>query len=75
MYDINRIAPDSTAKTVFTKTEMRLLDHLVPVKSKSHKKTIKKYLTLVAKLGGYLNRSHDPPPRQYGRVARIPEVN
>jgi hypothetical protein len=59
---INRIRPDSTAKTVFTKTEMRLLDNLVPEKNKSHKKTIKKYLTLLAKLGGYMDRSHDPPP-------------
>ena len=59
---INRISPDSTAKTVFTETEMRLLDHLISVKNKSQKKTIKKYLTLLAKLGGYLDRSHDPPP-------------
>jgi hypothetical protein len=57
---INRISPNSTAKNVFTKTEMGILDHLVPVKDKSN--TIKKYLTLVAKLGGYLGRSHDPPP-------------
>lgn len=59
---INRISPDSTAKTVFTETEMRLLDHLISVKNKSQKKTIKTYLTLLAKLGGYLDRSHDPPP-------------
>jgi len=59
---INRTAPDSTAKTVFTKIEMRLLDHLVPVRNKPHKNTIKKYLTLLARLGGYLDRSHDPPP-------------
>jgi len=59
---INRIAPDSDAKTVFTKIEMQLLDQLVPVKNKSQKKTIEKYLTRLAKLGGYLDRSHDPPP-------------
>ena len=59
---INRISPDSTAKTVFTETEMRLLDHLISAKNKSQKKTIKKYLTSLAKLGGYLDRSHDPPP-------------
>jgi hypothetical protein len=59
---INRISPGSTAKTVFTETEMRLLDHLISAKNKSQKKTIKKYLTLLAKLGGYLDRSHDPPP-------------
>ena len=41
---INRISPDSTAKTVFTETEMRLLDHLISVKNESQKKTIKKYL-------------------------------
>ena len=39
---INRISPDSTAKTVFTETEMRLLDHLISVKNPSQKKTIKK---------------------------------
>jgi len=59
---INRTAPGSMAKTVFTKTEMRLLDHIVPLKNKPHKNTIKKYLTLLAKLGGYLGRSHDQPP-------------
>lgn len=59
---INRIAPDSNAGTVFTKIEMQLLDYLVPLKNASQKKTIKRYLRLLAKLGGYLDRSHDPPP-------------
>lgn len=58
---INRVAPDSPADTVLTKTEMHLLDHLVPVRNKSHKTTITKYLTRLAKLGGYLDRLRDPP--------------
>jgi hypothetical protein len=59
---INRTAPNSPAKTIFTKTEMQLLDHIVPARKKSPRNTIKKYLILLAKLGGYLDRSHDPPP-------------
>jgi len=53
---------DSTAETVFTDAEMYFLHHLVPEKNKSQKRTIKKYLTLLAKLGGYMDKSHDPPP-------------
>lgn len=59
---INRISPDSSAKTVFTETEIHILDQLVTVKNKSNKKTVSRYLTLLAKLGGYLDRKHDPPP-------------
>jgi len=59
---INRTAPDITARTVFTKTEIKLLDHLISTKEKSHYNTINTYMTLLARLGGYLDRSHDPPP-------------
>lgn len=54
-------APTSIA---FTETECQLLDHLVPdrAKARTAKKTLSAYIIKVARLGGYLARSSDPPP-------------
>lgn len=59
---INRIDSKADAKTVFTETEMALLDRIISCKNKTRKKTVGRYLTLLAMLGGYLNRKHDAPP-------------
>lgn len=59
---INRVAPGISAALVFTSTEISLLDKLVANKDKLHRKSISKYLTKLAMLGGYLARSNDPPP-------------
>lgn len=59
---LNRTSPELPAKLVFTDIEMKLLEHLVPTKSGSRKKTVGRFLTLLARLGGYLNRKQDLPP-------------
>lgn len=41
---------------------MKLLEHLVLEKRASKKKTTGRFLTLLARLGGYLNRKNDGPP-------------
>jgi hypothetical protein len=61
---INRSASNVPASAVFTSTEQRLLDHLVPDRpqDRGRKKLLSIYLTKVARLGGYLARATDPPP-------------
>lgn len=61
---INRAAARAPASAVFTRTERQLLDHLVPDRAcdRSHQESLTKYLTKVARLGGYLARAKDPPP-------------
>jgi hypothetical protein len=59
---VNRVSPDLPANLVFTETEIKLLEHLVPVKGGSRKKTVGQFLIRLAKLGGYLNRTRDAPP-------------
>jgi hypothetical protein len=45
-----------------TATEISLLDCLTSDKDSSRPKTLTHYLTKIARLGGYLARSSDPPP-------------
>jgi hypothetical protein len=61
---INRSASNAPAAAVFTTTERRLLDHLVPDRNTASatNKPLSSYLTKVARLGGYLARASDPPP-------------
>ena len=61
---INRSAPNAEPEIALTRTETRILDQLVPDKSHSppEKKTLSPYLIKIAKLGGYLARTSDPPP-------------
>jgi len=59
---VNRVSPDLPARLVFTDTEIKLLDHLVPMNDSSRRKTIGRYLIRLAKLGGYLARTLDAPP-------------
>lgn len=58
---LNRVSGDLPAKLVFTDIEMKLLEHLVPTNG-SRKKAVGRFLTLLARLGGYLNRKQDLPP-------------
>lgn len=58
---INREATNVTAKMALSELEMKILDHLKPDK-KQERKTLAHYITKIAKLGGYLARSSDPPP-------------
>jgi Transposase DNA-binding/Transposase DDE domain len=59
---VNRVSPDLPARLVFTDTEIKLLDHLVPMKDSSRRKTIGPCLIRLARLGGYLARTRDAPP-------------
>lgn len=58
---INREGATLPAELVLSETEIKILDHLKP-DSKQTKKSLSTYLTKIAKLGGYLARSSDPPP-------------
>lgn len=61
---INRVAADMPAKAALTKDEIKILDHVVKDKPKDvgEKKTLSTYINKIARLGGYLDRTSDPPP-------------
>jgi Transposase DNA-binding len=61
---LNRSARPATAKLVFTEMEIALLDRLVPDAKQASPsgKTLSSDLTKLARLGGYLARTRDPPP-------------
>jgi hypothetical protein len=59
---VNRTSPELPAGLVFTDTEMRLLEDLVPTRDGSGGQTVGRFLTVLAQLDGYLNRTRDGPP-------------
>lgn len=60
---IKRSAPASPAAVAFTKLEIKLLDRLIAKReTMSRRQQISEYVTKLARLGGYLARSGDPPP-------------
>jgi len=61
---INRSAPQAAPGLVLTAPEIALLDRLVPDKARARTgaRTLSSYLIKVARLGGYLARTRDPPP-------------
>lgn len=59
---INRTSPQASAALVFTDAEIQLLDHVDPKPPRTPKNTVSDYLYAVARLGGYLSRTHDLPP-------------
>jgi hypothetical protein len=59
---VNRTNAASPPSTVFTSTEINILNHLAGQTPISGKRRISHYLMIVAKLDGYLARGHDPPP-------------
>ena len=61
---INRSAPGARPDLVFTALELRVLDTVVkdPPKTGRQKRSLSFYLTKLARLGGYLARTSDPPP-------------
>ena len=61
---MNRTAPDVRPEVVFTALELRILDRVVkdiPHADRS-KRSVSRYLTKLAQLGGYLARNSDSPP-------------
>src|ERR1700761_3234452 len=63
-YDDQSLVPNASPDLAFTSLELRLLDQLVKEKKyqKSHTYPLSIYLIKLARLGGYLARTHDPPP-------------
>ncbi len=61
---MNRVAPDSSPLIALTRTEVQLLDRLIPgAKGKRRQVAVlSRYLSKVARLGGYLARRSDSPP-------------
>jgi hypothetical protein len=60
---LNRSDPNASPSLALTKTEIRLLDHIVPHKSASaDRNSISRYTIKIARLGGYLARARDPAP-------------
>ena len=61
---LNRSDSGMPARHVFSKTERRLLDHLVPDRAvdRAVKRSLSFYITKLARLGGYLARVDDSPP-------------
>jgi hypothetical protein len=59
---VNRTNPKTSVDTVFTDTEIAILNHLSGDPEQTPPRNIAHYLLAVAKLGGYLNRKNDGPP-------------
>ncbi|WP_354130043.1 IS4 family transposase [Bradyrhizobium sp. RT3b] len=66
---LNRAAPDAPPTLALTAT-IGVLDRLVNDRPKARRKTLSRYLIKVARLGGYLARASDRPPRNTVIVAR-----
>ena len=61
---MNRVAPTASPTLALTTIEMHVLDLLIHDKTadRRRKATLASYLTKIARLGGYLARTKDPPP-------------
>ncbi|MGY3532320.1 hypothetical protein [Bradyrhizobium sp. USDA 4452] len=61
---LNRSTPNVPPQTALTDPEIELLDHLVKDwdANRSQRTTISDYVIKIARLGGYLARTNDPPP-------------
>jgi hypothetical protein len=60
----SRANPDGAPTLALTPTEIAILDHPAPEPParKKNASNLATYVNRLARLGGYLNRSHDPPP-------------
>lgn len=60
---LNRTNSAAPSDEAFTELDQYLLDELLPDKSPSFANaSLAHYINKLARLGGYLARSHDPPP-------------
>lgn len=61
---LNRSAPEASPTLALSSLEVKLLDELVPDGNKKlpPRRKLSHYLTKIARLGGYLARTSDPPP-------------
>jgi len=75
---VNRTSPELPATLVFTDTEIKLLEQLVPAENGAKKKTVGDFLIRLARLGGYLNRTRDAPPGNmvlWRGMARLTDIH
>jgi hypothetical protein len=77
---MNRVEPQANPRIAMTETEIQLLSHAV--KNKEHASTppatLNDALLLLARLGGYLARAHDPPPGNlilWRGLARLTDIH
>lgn len=59
---VNRTNPNAAAASVFTTTEISILEHLNGTPTPKGMPKVGGCLNAIAQLGGYLNRTSDPPP-------------
>ena len=60
---LNRTSPSASPNQAFTELDQYLLDELLPNKAHtSAAPSMSHYVIKLARLGGYLARTHDPPP-------------
>ena len=75
---VNRTNPKTSANTVFTETEIAILNHLAGDPEQPPPKNVAHYLVAMAKLGGYLNRKNDGPPGNtvlWRGIARLTDIH
>jgi hypothetical protein len=58
----NRATPEAPAEVALTRAEIAILDHLAGAAGPPATPAVSGYLVAIAKLGGYLARTKDPPP-------------
>lgn len=74
---LQREDPSASPAAVFTESERILLDREMPPNQQEKPRDLAFYVTAVARLGGYLNRTHDAPPgttviwRGFSRLADL----
>jgi hypothetical protein len=59
---VNRAAPDAPPEVAITPAEIAVLDRVAGGAPPTSRRTVSHYLVEIAKLGGYLARTKDPPP-------------
>lgn len=57
-----RTNPEAPPETALTPAEISILDRVIPPSPDQKPATLASYVNRLARLGGYLNRAHDPPP-------------
>ncbi len=57
-----RVTPTAPPEVAFTPAEVAVLDRIAGGPPRPPERTVAYYLLAVAKLGGYLARTKDPPP-------------
>ncbi|WIJ25692.1 IS4 family transposase [Devosia sp. RR2S18] len=76
---LRRRSPAASPAAVFTDIECRLLERSMPERKRGNTRNLDFYITAVARLGGYLDRSSDAPPgttvvwRGFSRLADLVE--